>query len=172
VDETIKVPEERIGVIIGPSGSIRKTIERKTNCKVFVDSDSGDVVIEGEGEDFFKAVDIVKAIARGFSPERAFTLMNGEKLLKIIDIEDIVGKNASKQKAKRGRVIGRKGLARNSIEKKTGALVSVQGKTVALIARNEEMEAAIESVEMLLGGANHDTVERVLDRKGRERFEL
>ncbi len=172
MEEIIKVPEERIGVMIGPKGAIKKKISKQTKTIIDIDSDLGEVLIQGEGEDFFKATDIVKAIARGFSPERAFNLLKKDYLLKIIDIVNYSGKNSSNQKAKRGRVIGRKGFARIEIEKKTGALISVYGKTVAIIAKPDDLDAATEAVRMLLGGAKHETMEYFLDNKDKEIFKL
>jgi len=172
MEEIIKVPEDRIGVLIGPKGITRAKIAKKGKCKLEIDSASGEAIIEGEGEDFFRAADVIKAIARGFSPERAFKLFEHDYLLKILDITDYTGKNASTQKAKRGRVIGRNGMARMEIEKKTNTMISVYGKTVAIIALPDEMEKAIEAVDMLLNGAKHETMERYLDEKGKDVFEL
>ncbi len=172
MEELIKIPDDRIGVLIGPKGSVRAKIAKKGKCKIEIDSQYGEVFIEGEGEEFFRAVDVIKAIGRGFSPERAFKLFEHDYLLKIIDITDYTGKSKSTQKAKRGRVIGRKGLARTEIEKKTHALISVQGKTVAIIALPDEMNKAEEAVKMLLQGAKHDTVDRYLDGHGANKFEL
>jgi ribosomal RNA assembly protein len=172
MEEIIRIPEERIGVLIGPSGSTKGKIEKKTKVHIGVDSASGEVEVSGEGEKFFVAVDVIKAIARGFSPERAFTLLKDDYLLKIVDITEFTGKNTSTQIAKRGRVIGRDGLARKEIEKKTHCLLSVQGKTVAIIGLAGEINDAIEAVEMLLSGAKHETMEMFLDGWKRERFEL
>ncbi len=172
MEDIIKIPDERIGVIIGPNGSVKKKIIKETKTKIEVDSGNGEVLVEGEGEDFFKAQDIIKAIARGFSPERAFKLLEKDYLLKIVEITDFVGKNKSAQEAKRGRVIGKEGLARREIEKKTGALISVYGKTVSIIARAQDIDTAINSVELLLQGHTHETVEHFLEYKGKTRFEL
>ena len=172
MEEQTKVPEERIGALIGPEGTAKKEIEKKTKAKLLVDSATGDVTITGEGEGFFKAADTVKAIARGFSPERAFTLLKTDCLLKVVDITEFVGKNAANQKAKRGRVIGKEGRIRREIEKKTHSLISVYGKTVAIIAKAEDLELALEAVEILLQGAEHSTMESIIDKKGAERFEL
>jgi ribosomal RNA assembly protein len=172
MEEIIRIPEERIGVLIGPSGIIKKKIQRKTKVKIEIDSGSGEVTIEGEGEKFFQATDIVKAIGRGFSPERAFELFKEDYLLKIIDITEFVGKNSSTQKAKRGRVIGKSGLARQEIEKKTHCLISVHGKTVAIIGLAGEIQGAVDAVEMLLMGAKHETIENFLENERKSRFEL
>ncbi len=172
MEELIKIPEERVGVLIGPDGSTKRKIEKKTKTKMEIDSGEGEVTITGEGEEFFKAVDVVKAIGRGFSPERALTLLKDDYLLKIIEITDFAGKNPSNQKAKRGRVIGRDGMARQEIEKKTHCLVSVYGKTVAIIGLANEIETATQAVEMLLSGAKHETMENFLERGNKQRFEL
>ena len=92
--------------------------------------------------------------------------------MKIIEISEFTGKSPSDQKAKRGRVIGRHGLARQNIEKKTNSLISVQGKTVAIIAKTANIDDVIDAVEALLGGASHESTLHYLEQKGKERFEL
>jgi ribosomal RNA assembly protein len=172
MEEMIKIPDERIGVLIGPSGKTKSEIIKKTHCIIDIDSGEGEVTIFGEGEDFFKTCDIVKAIGRGFSPERALKLLEEGYLFKLLDIPVYVGKNKSAQEAKRGRVIGKNGEARKEIEKKTHSLISVYGKTVGIIARPEDLEKAMTAVEMLLQGATHETVENRLEAKDKTRFEL
>jgi len=172
MEEIIRIPDERIGVLIGPGGVVKRKIAKLTKTKIEVNSGDGEVTVIGEGEKFFQARDIVKAIARGFSPERAYTLLKDDYLLKVIDITEFTGKNHSNQKAKRGRVIGRDGLARLEIEKKAHCLISVHGKTVAIIALAGEITSAVEAVQMLLSGAKHETMENFLMGGRRERFEL
>ncbi len=172
MEEEVKLPEERIGVLIGPKGNTRKTIAKKTRTIIEVDSTTGDVSVFGEGEDFFKAIDIVKAIGRGFSPENALKLLEKDFLLKIINISEFTGKNASAQIAKKGRIIGKKGLARKRIEEETSSLISVYGKTVSIIASINDIDSAQEAVELLLKGATHETVESKLKNMGKTRFDL
>lgn len=172
MEEEIKIPEERLGVLIGPQGSVKKKISTKTKTIIEIDSGTGDVIIEGEGEDFFKALDIVRAIGRGFSPEKAFKLLEKDFLLKIIPIKEFVGKNSSAIIAKKGRIIGKKGLARKEIEEKTNSFISVYGKTVAIIANSKNIEIAQEAVELLLKGATHETMENRIKNSGKTRFEL
>jgi len=77
MQEHIKVPQDRIGAIIGVEGNIKKIIEEKTGATVDVDSESGTVVIESEADAFkaLKASEVIKAVARGFSPEKALRLL-------------------------------------------------------------------------------------------------
>lgn len=72
------MPKERIGVAIGPNGEVKRFIERRTGTKITFDSETGEVQIEPSGEDplgVLKAREVIQAIARGFSPERAFRLL-------------------------------------------------------------------------------------------------
>ncbi|MCR4368916.1 MAG: KH domain-containing protein, partial [archaeon] len=133
--EFLLVPHERIGAIIGKGGATRRQIEKKTQTKIVVDSKEGEVEViqKGEAVPHLKATRIVKAIARGFSPEKAFRLLDDGVGLELFDITDAVGRNKSTQTAKKGRVIGEKGKAREEIERDTGANVSVFGKTIGII---------------------------------------
>jgi len=172
--EVLLVPHERIGAIIGKKGSTKREIEQKTKTKLSVDSKEGEVEIfmKGTPMGYLKAMRIVKAIARGFSPENAFKLLNDECFLEIIEIEDIVGKNKSNAKAKKGRVIGSHGKAREEIEKETGTNISVYGKTIGIIGKEEEMGNAKKAVELLLKGAAHSTAMHSLKKDFAKDFEL
>ena len=180
LEEFVRIPLKRVAALIGKSGKTKREIEKKTKTKIEIDSDSGEVSIESKdtkGEsfnDFFKAVNIVKAIGRGFSPEHAFRLLRDEEFLEIMELEDFL-RTPKEIETKKARVIGEKGKARSEIEAKTGANISVFGKTIAIIGRNEEIEKARKAVEMLLQGARHVTVYNFLNKGEfgeREEFEI
>ncbi|MAG18146.1 MAG: RNA-processing protein [Candidatus Diapherotrites archaeon] len=169
------VPHERIGSVIGKNGSTKREIELKTNTKLKVDSKEGEIEILQKGDSLghFNAMRIVKAIARGFSPEKAFRLLEEGTIIEIIDLKEIIGKSHGTMTAKKGRVIGSNGKAREEIETDTGANISVYGKTISIIGKEEEIEKAKKAVEMLLGGASHQAVYGSLRRKfENEKFEL
>ena len=44
----IKIPKERIAVLIGKKGEVKKTLEGETGTKILVDSKEGDVIVQGE----------------------------------------------------------------------------------------------------------------------------
>ena len=177
MEEFIKIPEGRIGVLIGTKGETRKKIEKATNTNMEIDSETGEVEIESKGSDgllFYKAVNIVKAIARGFAPEKAMKLIDDDYVLDFVSLKDVVGKNKSTQIAKRGRVIGSEGKARSELEEKTKCFISVYGKTVGIIGKIGDVEHAKSAVEMLLEGATHSQTYGFLRRRENERgkFEL
>ena len=136
--DIIRIPVERVGALIGKGGETKKEIEKKTGTKIKIDSQEGEAEVFSEeiNESFFKAKDIVRAIGRGFSPEKAFKLLSRDNFLSIIELADVAG-TKKEMEHKRGRVIGTRGKAREEIEEDTGASVSVFGKTIAISGTGE-----------------------------------
>lgn len=169
-----RIPKDRIGALIGPEGKVKQGVEKRLKVELTVDSDTGDVTITlaPEAEDpslLFRAKEVITAIGRGFSPERAFRLINDEDaVLEIIDLREMFGNSPTELQRVKGRIIGQEGKTRRIVEELTEADVSVHGHTVALIANMDEMEVAREAVKMLLRGSQHSTVYRYLHRKRRE----
>lgn len=163
--ETVRVPARRIAVLIGKNGETKREIEKKTGTKISIDSKEGIVEVESKeraGLGFYSALNIIKAIARGFSPEHAFLLLNENYYLDIIDLEEQFGKSKKKILQRAGRVIGTKGKMRKEIEEATGCFVSVFGRTISAIGEVEALETAKKAITMLLMGATHETVLRFL----------
>ena len=66
----VKIPKERVAVLIGIKGETKRQIEQATQVKMDIDSEEGDVVITGDdGLALFSAREVIKAIGRGFNPE-------------------------------------------------------------------------------------------------------
>ncbi len=173
--EYLKAPLERIAVLIGPKGQTKREIEKKCKVKVAIDSESGEVEITAkeDGLGAHKAANIAKAISRGFSPERALLLLNDEYYVEFLELSDLIGKSPKAQRQKKARVIGADGKARKEIEERTNAFISVYGKTIGIIGKQEEIERAKEAIEMLLEGASHETVfDRLKKEVGIRKFEI
>jgi len=167
--EEVRVSGDRIGVLIGKAGGTKKSLEEKTGSRIGVDSKEGIVAVEGEdAEGVISAVEVIRAIGRGFSPERAFILLQDEDLiLDVIEFSTLADTSQQMERI-RGRVIGKDGRSREQIEDMTGTAISVHGKTVAIIGGVEQVKTARTAVEMLLSGVPHETVFAFLDRKKRE----
>jgi len=165
----IRIPRERVGVLIGKDGETKKTIERISQVHLEIDSEEGDVAFnEQEAKDPLiplKVEDVIRAIGRGFSPEHAFRLFGEETELFIFDIYDYAGKKESHLVRVKARVIGREGKTKRVIEGLTGGILSVYGHTVAIIADFESMDIAKKAIDMLLSGSEHPTVYRYLERE-------
>jgi ribosomal RNA assembly protein len=170
MQEHIKVPQDRIGAIIGVEGNVKKVIEEKTGAKLDVDSESGTVVVDSEEDALMamKASEVIKAIARGFSPEKALRLLDNEDLtLDVIDLSKISDSPADLTRIK-GRIIGKSGKTREVIEQMTGVRLSVYGKTIGMIGDAEQLATTREAVNMLLDGAPHGAVYSFLEKRRRD----
>lgn len=166
-DKELKIPEDRVGVLIGEKGRDKRRIEKRLDVKLTV-SKEGDVLIKGEGLGLMIAEKVVKAISRGFNPDVALLLQNDEYDLELIDITDFAGKSKKKMIRLRGRLIGTHGKSRKNIEEMTETFISVFGKTVAIVGSFDKLPLARKAVEMLLTGAQHSTVYMYLERMKRE----
>ncbi|MEM4704844.1 MAG: KH domain-containing protein [Candidatus Bathyarchaeia archaeon] len=168
------MPTERVGVLIGPDGTTKRHIEEKLSVNLQVDSGSGDVTITlsenaTDPSLLFRAKEVVTAVGRGFSPERAFRLIRDEEaVLDLIDLRTIFGRSETDIKRVKGRRIGMNGKTRKIVEELTGTCIAVYGHTVSIIGTAEEAEIAREAIQMLIKGSMHGTVYRFLHRKRRD----
>jgi ribosomal RNA assembly protein len=175
--EHLKIPDDRIGVLIGTDGETKKKVEESAEVEIEVDSESGAVTVtRAEDADpvrSLKGPRIVKAIARGFPPESALRLLDdvdGDASMVVyesINIKKAAGSD-SETRAKKGRLIGRNGRTRELMEELTGAEVRIYGKTFGAIGTPEQVEAATTAAEMLLDGAPHGTVYSYMEEKRNE----
>ncbi len=176
LQELLRIPKARIAVLIGPKGKTKKAVEKKTSCRIEIDSEEGEVEVTSKPQNaasFYIALNMIKAIGRGFSPEHAFLLMEHNNGLEIVSITDWVKGSEKELATKRGRIIGKEGKAREEIEQKTDCFIAVQGKTIAIIGDFENLSKAKQAVEMLLKGARHQKVFEFLNRrKQAEKFEF
>lgn len=166
----VKIPKERIGVIIGPKGETKKFIEDKTECQLDIDSDSGkvDVTCEGDPLKEFRVLEVLKAIGRGFSPEKSFEIFDDEMLmLEVIDLSDVANTPKELQRIK-GRIIGRNGRTRELAETLINVKISVYGKTVSILGHPEQNTIIRTAIKMLLDGATHGAVYKFLEKKHQE----
>jgi ribosomal RNA assembly protein len=163
------IPHERIGVVLGRDGSTKAEIERAFKVRLKVSSDSGTIEVTPSDDNddpstILRARDVVTAVGRGFSPERAMTLMDDDIVLDVIDLRELFGKNESDINRMKGRVIGSEGKMRRLLEEMTDARVSVYGSTISMIGEFESVTAARQAIEMLLKGKQHSSVYKFLRR--------
>ncbi len=167
-----RIPEDRIGVLIGPGGQTKREIRARTKTEINIDAEEGEVRIAGPDSDpirAMKARDVVVAIGRGFSPERAMRLLKDNAYLGVLDIKFTTGKRQkSALRRIRARAIGTHGRARSRIEELSGCSMSVYGSTIALIGDEEQLDRATRAVGLLLKGSEHSSVFHFLARARRE----
>lgn len=164
--EYIKVPLERIAVIVGPNGEVKEFIEEKSTTSINIDSQTGDIEIDiKDSIKGLRTKDVINAIASGFSPEKAFRLFDDDLLVfETINLAKIAKTEKDLQRIK-GRIIGSTGKTREVFENLTGVLISVYGKTISLIGYPEQNNVARAGIDMLLKGSTQKVVYKFLEKK-------
>lgn len=169
----LRIPQNRIGALIGKNGDVKKSIEKATETYLDINSEEGIVYISPK-EDMkdplgvWNANHIVKAVARGFNPEVALKLVDDDIYLDIIKLTLYVGKSKKALARYKGRIIGKDGKTREIIMDMAEVDMAIYGKTISLIGCLENIQIAKEAIEMILNGSRHKSVYGFLEHKQQE----
>lgn len=164
----LKIPKERIAVLIGKKGEVKKRIEEFTKTKIEVDSKEGDVFVSGQDAvNLFSVREMIKAIGRGFNPETAQLLLKSDYTFELVSITDFA-KTKNDAIRLKGRIIGAEGKSRKTIEDLTDTYISVYGKTIGIIGEASAVAFARRAVESLLSGSPHSSVYTWLEGRRRD----
>lgn len=165
--ENIKIPHERVAILVGPGGRTKELIEEKSTAKINIDSESGNVEIK-DPEDSLRGMrtkEVIMAIARGFSPDKAIKLFDHDLLMfETIDLSNFARTEKDLMRI-RGRLIGKEGKTREIFESLTNTYISVYGKTISLIGYHEQNMVARAGINMLIEGSAHGPVYSFLEKK-------
>ncbi len=170
----VRIPKERVGVLIGPEGKVKHDIEERLKVKLEIESEGGgvEIILPENAPDptiIFRAKDVITAIGRGFSPDEAFRLIrNEDAVFDFTDLRTIFGRSESDIRRVKSRIIGMNGKTRRTIEELTEADMVVYGHTVGFIGTFEQVDAARNAVQMIIQGSEHHTVYAFLQKKRRE----
>jgi ribosomal RNA assembly protein len=170
----VRIPKERVGVLIGPEGKVKRDIEEKLLVELNIESEAGgvEITLNDKAEDpsvLFRAKDVVTAIGRGFSPDEAFRLIrNEDTVFDFIDLRIIFARSESDIRRVKSRIIGMNGKTRRTIEELSEADVVIYGHTVGFIGTFEQVDTARNAVQMIIQGSQHHTVYSYLQKKRRE----
>ena len=171
-EKLLRIPHDRIGVLIGKSGTVKSKIEQECSVILDIDGETGEVFIKSAGDvekiQPFKAMEIVTAIGRGFSPENAMALLQGENTLHVIDLKEFAGNSNSNIERIKGRIIGEGGKARRNMENLTGTHISIYGKTVSIIGDATKLRLAVDAISSISLGSMHGAVYNKLEAANRK----
>ena len=172
----MKIGKNRIAVIIGKNGEMKREIEKALGVRIDLDSKTGDCEIKPvlnnpnyNPLNVFTAQKVVNAINRGFNPIKAMKLLEETYDLEIFNLLSILGKSDKRIKRIKGRIIGRNGEMRKALERYAESFISVYGKTVSIIADYDNLQISRKAVSMLINGMPHHVVLKFLENKYNEK---
>ncbi len=169
--QNLRIPLQRIGALLGKGGNAKNKIEKLCDVEISVDSKSGDILLQSSGEpeqfNALKAANIIIAIGRGFSSEKALQLFNDEVIMEIVDLRDYTGKSIDALTRIKGRIIGLEGKTRKIVEELTNTNVSIYGYSATILGTVIDVKVALEALDMLASGKPHSSAYRYLERMKR-----
>ncbi|MBY6293938.1 RNA-processing protein [Nanohaloarchaea archaeon H01] len=157
----IRIPENRVGVLIGEDGEAKERIEERLESDIEIEDNL--VSIDGDPLDEMTGRKIVKAIGRGFNPDKALKIAEMDKMMHLIDISNFANTDNSRDRLK-GRVIGRDGETRRHLEKDGNVVISIYGKTIGIIGYAQNIEIVSEVIKQLLNGRSHSSAYNYLEQ--------
>ena len=168
----LKIPMDRVAILIGHNGETKNELEQRSGLKIEIDSKLGEVVIDDHKIDnpliVIKIENIIRAIARGFSPQNAFRLFDDDADFFIFDLYNYVGKKPSHIRRLKSRIIGREGKTKRVLEELTDSKISIYGHTISIISDIFKMNILKKSIDMLITGSKHATVYRFVENQIKE----
>lgn len=163
--EELKIPGERVAVLIGKKGENKSLLEKKLKVKLKISQEGDVLILGGDSLKVYTCKLVIQAIGRGFSPEVSLNLLNENCCLEIIDISNYCGKSKNKQIRVKSRLIGTKGKAKKMIERLTNTDICIYGKTVSVIGETEKVLLAKKALEQLIQGSKHGNVYAFIEKQ-------
>jgi len=166
MEETYYLEKDRIPVFIGKQGEMKKQFEKKLNCSIDIDSNSGKIITTSEEPiNNFILGNIIQAVNGDLNPNFALKLCDENYVLDVLDVRHMVKKN-EKLYVKRavGRIIGLNGATRKVIEEITKCFLAIKDNYVTIVGPYENTILVQKGIEMICKGVSHKGLYKYLER--------
>ncbi len=153
--ETIFIKE------IGRVKKVRKELEKALNIKINITHNGIEILDEGGATEYI-AIKILEAVGMGFSVKSALKLQNEDYLFEIMSIKK--HSRPSRLATIKGRLIGKKGKALETLSELTGCDLKIQDYEVGMIGKSTDITFAINALVSLIHGSPHSNVYSYLEK--------
>lgn len=143
----------------------RSSLEKQLRVKIRIVGN--EVLIDGSSFEEYEAFIVLEAIQFGFSAKKALLLRDEQNVFRKILI-----KNFTKRKnleEVRGRIIGRDGKTKKTIENISNCHLIIKGNEVGIIGPAEAIEETTTAITNLIRGSKQANIYRYLERMNAER---
>jgi len=145
-----------------PKKILRIIRKLEKSLEVNISVADNEIDVEGEGMEEYVASLVIEAIDIGFEPRVALLLRDHEYIMEKINIKGYV--RVSRLSTVKGRLIGRKGKAKNQLAHLTGCDIVIKDNTVAVIGLTEDVDVASKAIRSLIKGSPHSSVFAFLEK--------
>ena len=130
------------------------------------------VTLEGSAVDEYGALIVLEAMQFGFSSKRALVLLSDDLIFRKIPIKNFTRRKNMKEV--RGRIIGKEGKTKNTIEQISSCdiLINEYENSVGLIGSAEQIEEATTAITNLIKGSKQANVYRFLERMNAQKKQM
>ncbi|NPA86035.1 MAG: hypothetical protein GXO42_01365 [bacterium] len=166
----LHVSSSRLGEIIGKKGRHKKELEKLTGTKITV-KENGEIEIKGEDSyTILQACKVLQAMDCGFRYSEAINIILKNYIFDEIDLKQL-GLPWYHNKRILGRVIGKKGLAKQTVERLTGTWIVVNEEQlrIGILGDSEGVYYAREALLDIIRGSPHGRVFKKLEKIKQQR---
>jgi len=135
--------------------------------KVKITNKGKNIFIEGNAENEFITIEILKAVNTGFSIDTALLIKEDNANLQILNIKDLTKRHDLERV--RARIIGTHGKTLKTLQNLTNCNFSLHNNQIGIIGDAKEIEDAIQSIKSLVQGSKQGNVYGRLERHRKEK---
>ncbi|MAG02291.1 hypothetical protein CMI42_03050 [Candidatus Pacearchaeota archaeon] len=148
---------ENLKEVIRNKRKIEKALSLKLTNK------GKNVFVNGDADDEFVAIEILRAVNLGFSVDSALDLKDGEVILQTLNIKDLTKRHDLERV--RARIIGTHGRTLKTLSNLTNCHISLHDNQIGIIGNTNLMEDAVQAVTSLVQGSKQGNVYGRLERR-------
>ncbi len=150
-------------ILTNRTTEIRRNLkELEEKLKVSITIAGKKVTISGEPFDEYEAMNILDAIASGFSAKKALLILDEDNIFRKIHIKDFTRRKDLKEV--RGRIIGREGKTKHTLENIADCVIAIQDSTISVIGTAESIDNITTAIKNIIRGTKNANAYNFLER--------
>lgn len=150
-------------ILTNRTTEIRRNLkELEEKLKVSITISGKKVTISGEPLDEYEAMNVLDAIASGFSAKKALLILEEDNIFRKIHIKDFTRRKDLKEV--RGRIIGREGKTKHTLENIADCVIAIQDNTISVIGTAESIDNITTAIKNIIRGTKNANAYNFLER--------
>ena len=141
---------------------VRKELEKALNIKINITNNGIEILSDEEGASDYIAIKILEAIEMGFTVKSALRLKDEDYIFEKMSIKSHA--RQSRLATIKGRLIGKKGKALETLSQLTGCDMKVKDYEIGIIGKTYDLKFAINALVNLIHGSPHSNVYAYLEK--------